>query len=198
MKRLLLVFMFFILNNSFASTLHSKEEIRAVLDEILTLIQENKESELNKRFVNKDLGIYFIEKIGIAPTFAIHKELEPFDNSKIPEYPFYNTFLGSPTSSAKTLKNEYVSFDCGSEKWEKEGLFYGELGNYPLLSKIIETDELFEQKTYTKEQKDKITFIERNSIRVVDTKLSMVFYITKIDGAWYFSVIDFATDDCSA
>ena len=96
------------------------------------------------------------------------------------------------------LQEFNAEFDCENEVWNKEGLFYNRDITDTLLSRIVHAETEFEAGKYSKEELEKIEFVEANSIRVVETESELILYLTKIDDQWYITLIDRATTDCSA
>lgn len=143
--------------------------------------------------LHPDLGLTIIYRPGVSDTFI---KMDSIDFSKpMPDY------YGYPS-----LKNDFPltygklpEFDCGTEKWNKLGL-YVDSTDYPKqLRNIVAFENEFEPNKYTKKSIDTIRKGEKDSHRVIlTTAHPLVFHVQKYQGKWYVTVLDRAYAGCDA
>ncbi len=169
------------------------KELKITVSEILTLASEKNIKKLNEKYIHKDYGVYDIYRIGVPDRFKLLSEIP----NKTKGWSIYHSLVSVENKQQK-LTEDTIEFDCDNFVWSKEGLFYTKTIINPLLSQIMKYETEDESKNFNKEEIKKIHFIEMNSIRIIDTKSDLIFYLTKIDEAWYITLIDRVTTDCSA
>ncbi len=173
-----------------------KDEVKRVITEILHLASQNDIRAINAKYVNKEFGIFYIYRIGVPDEFEVLDAL-PLKAEDWPHLPPFGA-IAQVESMPKVLQEGYVEFDCGEFVYDKEGTFYSKELRYPLPSSIVAFHAKYDAQTYDDALLKKIEFLESNSIRVVDTSSDFIFYIAKIEGKWYITLIDRVTTDCSA
>jgi hypothetical protein len=172
-----------------------KDEVESVIADILRLASQDDIKAINAKYVNKEFGIFDIYRIGVPDEFEILDAL-PLKIEDWPHIPYGDIF--NVENNRKKMREEYVEFDCGEFVYDKEGIFYSRELRYPLPSSIVAFHAKYDAQTYDDAFLKKIEFLESNSIRVVDTSSDFIFYIAKIEGKWYITLIDRVTTDCSA
>lgn len=172
-----------------------KDEVESVIADILHLASQHDIKAINVKYINKEFGIFDIYRIGVPDEFEVLDAL-PLKIEDWPHMPYGDII--NVESNKKEMREEYVEFDCGEFVYDKEGIFYSKELRYPLPSSIVAFHTKYDAQTYDDTLLKKIEFLESNSIRVVDTSSDFIFYITKIEGKWYITLIDRVTTDCSA
>ena len=172
-----------------------KDEVESVIADILHLASQHDIKAINAKYINKEFGIFDIYRIGVPDEFEILDAL-PLKIEDWPHMPY--GAIVNVEDNRKKMREEYVEFDCGEFVYDKEGIFYSRELRYPLPSSIVAFHAKYDAQTYDDALLKKIEFLESNSIRVVDTSSDFIFYIAKIEGKWYITLIDRVTTDCSA
>lgn len=173
-----------------------KDEVENVIADILHLASQHDIKAINAKYINKEFGIFDVYRIGVPDEFEVLDAL-PLRGEDWPHMPYGDII--NVENNQKEMREEYVEFDCGEFVYDKEGIFYSKELRYPLPSNIIAMHNRYDEvQTYADAPLEKIKFLESNSIRVVDTSSDFIFYITKIEGKWYITLIDRVSTDCSA
>jgi hypothetical protein len=172
-----------------------KDEVESVIADVLHLASQHDIKAINAKYINKEFGIFDIYRIGAQDEFEVLDAL-PLNGEDWPHIPYGDIF--NVENNRKKMREEYVEFDCGDFVFLKSGTFYSKELRYPLISPIVTFHTKYDAQTYDDALLKKIEFLESNSIRVVDTSSDFIFYITKIEGKWYITLIDRVTTDCSA
>lgn len=195
MKKTLFVILL-IISSSCKSPSANKDtsDLNSTIYEILSFCKEKNISQLNKKYIHPQYGIYEVFRIGTQDKVKHWKEIE-----------IKTTALGTIYQVMTNLNQENVSekvidynvkFDCGTFEWDKEGMFITNKIIYPKISKIISNNQ--EIQNYSKSSLEKINNIEKNSFRIVITESDIIFYLTRISNKYYITLIDRVTTDCSA
>ncbi len=193
MKKLIIISILLLFNMSCGLLKKTQTtELEFIITDILNLAHEKNINEINSKYIKKDFGIYDIHRIGVPDRFKLLNEIPGFTQ----EWSIYHAIVNVKTRNAK-IKSENVQYSCDNSIWSNSGVFYDRNLKYPLLSEIITYETLTEDEEFSVEEINKVKFIEKNSIRVVDTNSDLVFYLTNIDQKWYLTVIDRVTTDCS-
>jgi len=166
---------------SFASTL--KKVVAAL---------SNRDSATLSKYVDKETGVYILNRIGIFDTYE-HFSTLGFSDATYPNVPFYDSV------KLTTLKySKLPTFDC--EKWSKTGTFVDTATTSHLLSEIA--------KRLNKEipgsvSVSKITAynnLENKSRRIViadNNGNELIIYLSFLNRRWVLTIIDKVTCDCS-
>ena len=166
--------------------------LKTAISEILTLASKKNIKKLNEKYIYKDYGVYDIHRIGVPDRFKLLSEIP----KKTKGWSIYHSLVRIENNQQK-LVEDTIEFDCDKFVWNKEGLFYTKTITNPLLSQIMKYETENEGNKFSEEVIKKIQFIEKNSVRIIDTKSNLIFYLTNINDIWYITLVDRVTTDCS-
>ena len=144
------------------------------------------------KYVDKKIGIYILNRIGVFDTYE-HFPTLGFSDNTYPNTPFYDNVKLTILKYSKL-----PTYDC--EKWTKIGTFVDTTRTDHLLSKIA--------KDINKEFKGKVSIktinefynLENKSRRIVindNSTNELIIYLSFINNKWVLTIIDKATCDCS-
>lgn len=176
------------------TTTPQQQGLTETINMVLKAYQNKDAATLNK-LVNPAWGIYIVYRPGASDNFAIIDSID-FKNPE-PHYYEFEDFKTTATLSYAPLP----TFDCGTEKWSKNGLFCDSTANPTTLSQIADFMQTYNEAKYSEDQLQKIKNIEKSSFRVIATGegyLSFIFQLTLLDGKWYLTLIDRAYGGCDA
>ncbi len=171
-------------------------EERNELSEVITKFvraYENKDGGKVNKLIHPELGFNVIYRPGASDTFV---KVDSIDFAKaIPEYYPYSS-----------IKNEYAltfaklpEFDCGTEKWTKQGFFCDTTSHPNQLSNIVAFEKEFDQSLFSESQLEELEKSEAESFRVIVTlDVPLVFHVQRYKGNWYVTVLDRAYAGCDA
>lgn len=154
---------------------------------------ENKSNAEVNKFIHPNLGLTIIHRPGVMDVFS---QIDSFSfNDPIPDYREY-----------ESIENKFVlafdalpEFDCGLEKWNKEGFFCDTTVRPNQFTQIIDFEKEFERDKYTEEFIDQIKLEEKESYRVILTSdFPLIFHVRKYQGSWFVTVLDRAYAGCDA
>ena len=118
-----------------------------------------------------------------------------FSDTTYPNFPFYDKVKFSAIKYASL-----PSYDCGTEKWTRKGLYVDTTKIDHKLSKILKwNNENFGDKIPAKTI-SQFESLEAKSRRVViaeDNGNELIIYLTYERNKWMLTIIDKATCDCS-
>lgn len=185
--------------------------VRQIVDHVIHSYN-NKDSIAFNALLNKDVGLYFITTLGVNNRWTYSPKISFNHHTDCSINNPYQDFLAQDQISNTNTKNITYSnqpfFEC--ETIYKKGIFVANKGKYHTLSESINfykthySDIIGEEITSNKRQEpdylySRVKRIETRSRRIIvnsDTG-TFIFYITKIDGQWWLTIIDFASADCS-
>lgn len=168
---------------------------------ILQLLKNDDIAAINKNYIHPQFGFYNIYRIGTSDLFKHHLQLKSEKDLDIKSLETTETPLLGGFSEDKNIPNlsrTDVEYDCSQMKWKKEGFFMSNNMTYPSLPEVMKQYEILQEQKVSAQDKEKAEFVQKNSVRVVSTNSDIIFYLTKIDGKWYITLIDRVTTDCSA
>lgn len=168
---------------------------------ILKLLKDDDIATINKDYIHPQFGFYNIYRMGVMDLFEHHLQLKSEKDLDIKSLETTETPLLSGFSEDKNipeLSRTDVEFDCGEMKWKKEGFFINNNLTYPSLPEVMKRIETDREEKVSAQDKERAEFVQKNSVRVVSTNSDIIFYLTKIDGKWYITLVDRVTTDCSA
>lgn len=151
---------------------------------ILFLLKRNDTKSLNAKFIHPTFGVYEVYKTDIENKIA-YRHLTSIEET----IDLIESF---------EVKQEEVIFNCSPYDdsfygWSKEGVYLTTNIKPYLSSLIVVTPQ--NQKEKEAELK-RISLIEKTSYELIITN-NTIFYLTKIDGNWYITLIDNIKTDCS-
>lgn len=157
------------------------------------LAYSRKDNQLANALIHPDLGIKIIHRPGVADTFV---QADSLDFAKpVPEYYPYSDLSADYTLTFARLPE----FDCGTEKWNKEGLICDTTSRPKQVTNIINFLKEFEEVSYSEEQLQKIKDDENNSYRIILTAPEpLIFHVQQYKGSWYVTLLDRAYAGCDA
>ena len=166
------------------------------LSEVITKFVRAYSSEDNEKvnsLISKDLGFYIIYRPGASDTFM---KTDSLDFSKpIPEYYAYPKFV----SEHALVYDKLPIYDCGLEKWDKEGFYCDTTAHPNQLSNIAAFEDEFEEDKFSEEDLLKLEIAEKESYRVIVTNDNpLIFHVRKYKGKWYVVALDRAYAGCDA
>ncbi|TJZ62189.1 hypothetical protein FAZ15_06690 [Sphingobacterium olei] len=173
----------------------SEEEIQ-LLSEVITRFVRAYISQDNQKanaLIHPDLGFTVIHRPGVADVFT---KVDSIDFAQpVPEYFPYPTFSNDYVLTFESLP----AFDCGTEKWTKEGFFCDTTSHPDQLSRIAAFQREFNQHEFSESQMEEIKNAERKSYRVILTSRDpLIFHLQQQEGVWYITVLDRAYAGCDA
>lgn len=170
----------------------------------------SKDSIAFNALLNKDVGLYFITTLGVNNRWTYTSKMSFNHHTDCSINDPYQDFLAQDqiASSKNITYSNQPFFEC--ETIYKKGIFVANKGKYHTLSESINfykthySDLIGEEINSDKVQEldhlyGRVKRIENQSRRIIvnsDTG-TFIFYITKIDGQWWLTIIDFASADCS-
>lgn len=173
-------------------TMAQANEMERVIHAFVKAYEEKSNAQANA-LINSDLGLTVIYRPGVSDTFS---KINSLDFSKpMPDHYLY-----------PTLKNNYPLsygrlpvYDCGTEKWNKVGLYCDTISRPNQLSTIIAFESEFEPKKYPKGLIKEVANSEKESYRIILTGDNpLIFHIQQYNGDWYVTVLDRAYAGCDA
>lgn len=170
----------------------------ALLEETIVKIIDAyamKEGAEVSNFIHKDEGIVTLYRIGV---FNEYKRTALFDFEK--PVPLHFRYFTVPND----LKLQYGAipeFDCGTDKWDKYGLYCDTVHKNTMLSGALENLVKYRGDKIQHSEIERLKQLEKKSVRVAvvaEGNAPFIFYLTYIKGRWYFTAHDRVTSDCSA
>jgi hypothetical protein len=162
---------------------------KELLDEIsyiLFLLKNNDLATLNLKYINPRIGLYDVFRSDISNKIVFRRSLQIDYISDIVE--------------DFDIKEELVDFNCSPHNdayygWNKEGTFLS-TNIKPYLSQIIELEHKILPNKYKENELKNVELIEKTSYELIVTN-NTIFYLTKIEGKWFITLIDNLKTDCS-
>lgn len=176
------------------TTIEEKNQLAEVITRFVRAYASKDNSKANA-LIHPSLGIYIIFRPGAADNF-VHVDSLDFARS-VPEVYAYGDFS---TEHALTFESLPV-FDCGTEKWDKQGFFCDTTAHPNQLSNIAAFEEQFNETEYSDEELEELEKSEKESYRVIVTGNAvdpLIFHVRKYQGSWYVTTLDRAYGGCDA
>ena len=168
------------------------------ISEVITRFVRAYDSQDNAKanaLIHPELGITIIYRPGASDRF-VHVDSLDFQKS-IPEYYPYSKVENSYALTFGSLP----TYDCGTEKWSKEGLICDTTASQQtsILTSIAQFEAEFDAVALDDKRKTIISNAEENSYRVIlTTSNPLVFHVKQYQGAWYVTLLDRAYAGCDA
>ena len=157
----------------------------------------NNDLDLLDQFIHPDTGLYFIQKPGAIPmVWTCQKMADAKD-----VYPWIDE-LWHPEPDFKLAWKEgsLPGFSCEGMKYDKAGHYAGNMGECSELTNLL--GFLVENQMAKPHVRDCGVSLEKFSREIILTDdaggSGFIFWLSRIDGEWWFSLYDMARDDCSA
>lgn len=164
---------------------------------IIELIKafDSKDSDKINQYIHPDYGLIVLFRRGVMDEFEKTDKIDY--KNPVPEYLPYFPFKLDLKIKYQTLP----TYDCGSEKWNKTGLYCDTTKRDNLLSKTALNLNEYRDENIPNETIQDFKSIESKSHRIVlidNEGGELIFYITLIDNKWYLTILDRVSSDCSA
>ncbi len=190
-RKIILVLGLFAALPSFGQFNKEPEFEYTLLQVFLGLI--NRDSVWLSRYIDKNTGVYILNRIGVNDTYKHFPSLG-FTDTTYPNAPFYDrAHLRKPSYS------KLPSFDC--EQWSQTGTFIDTMQTDHLLSNIAKRLNEVSPGQVDVKTIDAFYALENKSRRIVmaaNEGNELIIYLTYIGNRWFLTIIDKATCDCSA
>ncbi|TJY67875.1 hypothetical protein FAZ19_01015 [Sphingobacterium alkalisoli] len=171
------------------------EEVQQLSEVVTRFVRAyiNQDNEKANALIHPKLGFTVIHRPGVADVFT---KVDSIDfGTPVPAHFPYPTFSNDYVLTFETLP----TFDCGTEKWSKEGFFCDTTAHPDQLSRIALFQREFNQEEFSDAEIDAIKNAERKSYRVILTaKDPLIFHLQHEEGVWYITVLDRAYAGCDA
>lgn len=146
--------------------------------------------------IDEKKGVIVLTRLGVIDRLELAKKID--FKKPIPEYLPYSGVSSIP----KDIKaGDIPLYNCDNDSWSKAGIYFVESSQDGLFMRIVDFLIQFNEAKIEQAQYEYYRFINENSQRVVAVDSegnALVFYLTKIKGYWYLTIIDRVSDDCSA
>lgn len=173
----------------------SQEETNNLSDVITRFVRaySSKDNAKANKLIHPDLGFTVIYRPGASDDFLY---VDSVDFSKpLPEYYAYEDFSHDFSLTYEKLPK----FDCGTEKWNKQGFFCDTTSHPNQISNIIAFNKEFEAENYSEADLEKAEKSEAESYRVIVTGVTpLIFHVQLYQGKWYVTTLDRAYAGCDA
>jgi len=163
--------------------------------ETITAAFAQQDSVTINNYIRNEWGLYLVYRPGSSDTYTIVDGIN-FEQPT-PNYYQYPVFKNSSKLSFEVIPE----FDCGTEKWNKEGFFCDTTCHPDILSQIVEFAKMYDVNAYEDQDIKQIKSLEKQSFRVIatgDDSDSFIFHISLFEGKWYLTLIDRAYGGCDA
>ncbi|MBE8721508.1 hypothetical protein [Sphingobacterium pedocola] len=173
----------------------SHEEIQQFREVVTRFVRAyiSQDNRKANALLHPDLGFTVIYRPGVADVFA---KVDSIDFAHpVPAYFPYPIFSNDYVLTFESLP----TFDCGTEKWSKEGFFCDTTSHPDQLSRIAAFQKEFNKQELSEAQIEEIKAAEKKSYRVILTgRDPLIFHLQQQEGAWYITVLDRAYAGCDA
>jgi hypothetical protein len=152
------------------------------------------QEEINS-LVNKNEGVVTLYRTGVFNEFK-RSAIYDFDNPVPPNYKYPHI-----PAEMKLQFTILPKFDCGSDSWDKYGLYCDTIYKDTMLSGTLENLRTYRGDKIDSKEIMRMKKLEQNSVRIVLAQKDFqhfIFYLTLIEKRWYFTAHDRITGDCSA
>lgn len=152
-----------------------------------------KDSKAANALIHPDLGISIIFRPGASD---LYYHVDSIDFSRpVPEYyPYFDV-----KKDFELAYDKLPEFDCGTDKWNKQGFYCDTTLTPKQLSEIVEFEKEFQPANFPSSYVQKIADLEKDSYRVILTSENpLIFHVKKYKGKWYVTVLDRAYAGCDA
>ncbi|MEO7209492.1 MAG: hypothetical protein ABIY35_00995 [Chitinophagaceae bacterium] len=190
-----IIIMLFSGSISFAQTKKEQNFITTV-SSVITAYSHHDSGAISK-FIDNNIGIYQLDKIGVYPHYNHYKTLSFSDTT-------YPQVLFTQAKNIQLLPLEFASlpaWDCDKEIWSKKGLFVDTTKIDHLLSTICKDRNKYRPDTISEKTIRNFYDLENASRRIVlidNNSKEFIFYLTYLKGQWFLTMIDHLSSDCSS
>ncbi|MET3037458.1 hypothetical protein ABXT08_15215 [Chryseobacterium sp. NRRL B-14859] len=216
MKNLLLIVFTSILFSSCGSLHGQNKEIEQFVKKVVEAYNQ-KDSEKFNQLINKNTGLVLVTTLGANNSWSkvqkvcLDKKCLEKGIAESAGTPYQSFLEKYKTGSLNLNKIEFTEqsyFEC--DKIAKQGIFVASENKFHTLSESVSLfikhfrdiiGEEPDQKKKNELEKDRKDFskieLTGRRITVNSTAGTFVFYLTRMNGKWYLTIIDFASMDCS-
>jgi len=181
------------------SSMVDQTDFNAVAGFVSEALLAKDESSLNE-LIHPDSGLYFLDHPGAFT--AIHRVSKMEEIDKLFPWRDMVSNLGSSEFVFKPEAGKSVKFDCGEMKFNQLGQFVSEKGDCGYLSMVLGFLSGMDPKLCKPSEVTAAKNQETHSREVILTDAvgedGIIFWLTQIDGKWWFSLYDQARMDCGA
>lgn len=175
------------------------ENLINTVSQIIEAMNANNLTLINQKFIHPTFGFYDLYRTDGMNTFTYQQNIYSIPEEDIEEICHVIKRMRK-VEEPLSIKLEESNFDCSPNNdefygWNKSGVFLN-ANTETFLTNIMTKSNELEKDKYKKEDFQKAMEIEKTSYKVIVTP-DMVFYVTKIDNAWYLSLFDRISTDCS-
>ncbi len=168
------------------------QDLSEVITRFVRAYASQDEAKLNS-LLHAELGLTIIYRPGASDNFITVDSIDLAH--PVPDYYPYPSLENTYALTFGSLPK----FDCGTEKWDKQGLVCDTTIHPTQLTQIALFEKEFNEATYSRVALEEIRNRENASFRVIVTaKNPLVFHVQKYKGRWYVSVLDRAYGGCDA
>ena len=172
-----------------------EQKFKTSIEEIIIAFS-NQDSAKIAKFINKEIGVYQLHRIGAFDNFTFYRTLNFSDKT-------YPSVLFGHAKRSNILPLSYSSlpvWDCEKEAWSKKGLFVDTTKIDHILSKICKDRNKFVPDNIPNKKIQFFYGLETKSRRVVlydNNGIELIFYLSYLNGNWYLTIVDHVSSDCS-
>ena len=194
--RLFLFISLLLVVNNFCFGQTTKEQKFTVTVQQIVIAFSKQDSATISKYVNKKLGLYQLDRIGIFDHYN-HFKAFSFSATTYPEVLFRQS------KNVNVLPLHYANlptWDCEKEVWSKKGLFVDTTKTDHLLSKICKDRNKYIPDNIPNKTIQFIYDLETKSRRLVlydNNGVELVFYLSYLNDKWYLTIVDNVSSDCS-
>lgn len=172
-----------------------EQQFQQAVKEVVKAFSQQNQKALSK-YVHPELGIYQLDRVGVFDHYN-HLKTVSFSDQGYPQvlFTYPKGVLLLPLTYGKL-----PSYDCEQGKWSKKGMFVDTTKTNHLLSKTCKDRNRLVPDHIPTKLINQLYELEKESRRVVvnDKKgRELIFYLSYLKGAWYWTIIDTVTTDCS-
>ncbi|MEM7374952.1 MAG: hypothetical protein AAF587_40540 [Bacteroidota bacterium] len=174
-------------------------DLQSSIEDLFQVLQDKDVATFQDQYIHPTYGMYDVYRPGAMGVFRL---MDSVSFSKEDSYTNLYPKLFCIDSADSLGKLEWHDpryiCDVSTWEWEKEGYFVSDKPLRPSIPFMMIMRELDGDASYSEEEKRHANWILGCSYRVVFTKYDLSFFLTKIDGRWYVTLLDRITSDCSA
>jgi len=155
----------------------------------------DKDTAILNEYINEEIGVYVLYRPGVLDKYERIVKID-FDNP-VPEYFPYIEFDKFGEINYETLPK----FSLETESWDKSGLYIDTTIIDNLLSRTAKNLVDYKEEEIKPELISKFEELESKSFKIilVDREVGeFIFYLTKLNGNWFLTIIDRVSTDTSA
>jgi len=194
MKYILIFFVTVALGASCQKTVSGNEKLEKSILKVIKAFNDKDASSLHK-MIHKDYGLTVVFRSGVFDEFKTIDKID-FSNPVPSSWPYPEV-----TSPSGLTYEATPVYDCGSETWDKKGLFCDTSSPDGLLLRTVHILKKYAEIDTDPAIVEKFKALESISRRVVlidkDGK-SLIFSLSLIKGKWYITALDRVSGDCSS